>query len=177
MVPINFVIIFLLTAIFLEDMCSRLVHWFWFPALAFLLLFSRYNLGESIEVIGTAFGFNLLYIGVQFAVLTFYFWFKNRQLVNITREKIGWGDILFFVCLACYFNPVGFILFNIASLLLVIVFSVVIAKFSPPSARAIPLAGWQAVLFGLTFSMVWLHPYYCTQFNTWFNNQLLDGIS
>jgi hypothetical protein len=177
MVSINFVIVFLLTVIFLEDMSSRLVHWFWFPALAFFLVIYRYKSGEPIDTIGAAIGFNLLYILLQLTVLTFYFWLKNRRLVNITREMIGWGDILFFICLACYFTPLSFILFNIASLLLVIIISALVATFKARSVGTIPLAGWQAVFFGLIISVFWVHPQYSVQFNTWLDNQLLYGFS
>ncbi len=55
--------------------------------------------------------YNLSYLVLLFILLTIYFSFKNRNLVNILDRYLGWGDVLVLIALCSAFIPIGFVLF------------------------------------------------------------------
>jgi len=138
-----------------QDMRYRAVYWICFPVLSVLLFFLKKEYaGFSIALTESCYG--LLFIGAQVFLLWLYFSMKNKRLVNITRNYLGLGDILFLLAIAFYLSPVNYILFYVGSLIIVLLYTltqhVLLKKVNPE----IPLAGLQALILGvvLIFSII-----------------------
>ena len=148
----------LLAGITLEDLRSRAVHWYLFPLLAVSLCAIRLYNHQSLWQVLTDMGLNLLLTGLQLGLVTAYFSWKNRQLINITRSLLGWGDILLVGCLAVALPLPLFLIFYILSLVAVLVFWFIYQAARRSTSPAIPLAGLQALLFAALLVTGWLNP-------------------
>lgn len=62
---------------------------------------------------------------------------------------LGWGDVLFVGCLACFCSPLHFIGFYMGSLLVVLVCWGSYQLITPGKNSTIPLAGLQALLLAV----------------------------
>jgi len=138
---IQILIILVLSAIFFQDLKSRSVYWFWFPVLVCLFFIDGHPVHEwrSTSV-------SLLFIGVQLLLVTLYFSVKQQQWVDISKELLGWGDILFLVSTAFYLSVLNYLLFYISSLIIICAFVLVKRIFSGKNNQQIPLAGLQALI-------------------------------
>lgn len=145
---------FALLAVFFQDRRYRAVYWWMYPILTILLLFLK-NEHITWPLILEDGLYNLVFIGLQLFVLSLYFSFKNKKLINITQGYIGWGDILFFVALAFYLSPFNFAVFYLSSLIVIIFFLIISGKYKSDTSYQIPLAGWQSVLFLLMLLLQW----------------------
>ena len=137
-------IILLLLSIIWQDFKSFGLYWFILPLLIilfFLRLWHIAGLEQGIQYIII----NLLFVVSQFSIVYFYFVLKNRKLIPEIDKYIGWGDILFFVCLSFAFSPLNFIFFYIISLIITLIIYGFLYLFSGV-VRKIPLAGLQALL-------------------------------
>jgi hypothetical protein len=94
-------------------------------------------------------GYALTFLSLQLLILSIYFSAKHKKLVNITREYLGWGDILFLLSLVFYLSPGNYVFFYIASLILVLFYVLLINLTSDEADKHIPLAGLQAALLGV----------------------------
>ncbi|MBS7565382.1 hypothetical protein KHS38_13300 [Mucilaginibacter sp. Bleaf8] len=148
----------MLLMITIEDMRSRSVHWFWFPALAIGLAALRGQQGQSIKEIGSSLAITFSFLAVQLLLVTAYFSVKHRQLVNIANGMLGWGDILFLLSVAFYMPILHYMAFYIISLIIVLLASFIYMQISGKKQLAIPLAGGQAILFALLLICSWLLP-------------------
>jgi hypothetical protein len=99
-------------------------------------------------------GYNMAFLLVQFLLLAVYFSVRAGTIVNITSGYLGWGDILFLLCIAFYLSPINYFVFYILSLLLVLMLVLISTSLSKRS-KTIPLAGLQAFLFALVFIADW----------------------
>jgi len=144
----NFLLIFfilvILVLIFLQDLKERAVSWYFFPMLFILVILYRLPAGGLDRIIECT-GINALFLLVQLIMVSLYFSIKRRELVNITREYLGFGDILFLLVITPLFTPVLYMLFYLSSLLLIVVV-VVLMKMVKDYQKTIPLAGLQALL-------------------------------
>lgn len=78
---------------------------------------------------------------IQFAIIAVYFkWVRGMQSTAV----IGVGDILFYFCLTPFMSVPTFIMFNIASLLVVIILFIFLRKQLKMLKDSIPLAGIQS---------------------------------
>ncbi|MGV8879641.1 MAG: hypothetical protein ACOH2A_11485 [Sphingobacteriaceae bacterium] len=150
-------IMMVLAGIAVQDLKSRSVYAFWFPAL--LLLFACEQLShQSILQIAKPVLINLAFLLLQFLLLSLYFSAKNRKWVNITSGLLGFGDIFFLVCIAFFLSVLNFVLFYVLSLLLILLCWLIWMWLPGAKNRHIPLAGLQAILFGLVFIVDWFLP-------------------
>ncbi len=160
----------ILGVIFVQDTRSRSVHWLLFPALAVLFVAAGLLQHHSfLQLLQTAL-INILFLVVQFLLVSVYFFSKQKRWVNITAELIGWGDILLLLCVCFYLPVLNYLFFYIASLIMVLVVWIALQAVSRQRNEHIPLAGLQA-LFLLLFLIVnrfWLH-YHLTD-DAWLSN-------
>ncbi|WMJ72536.1 hypothetical protein RCC89_05085 [Cytophagaceae bacterium ABcell3] len=124
-----------------QDFKYRAVYWILFPILAFLLVLAE-AIDGKVYLLASNFGINLLYLIIVYSLVTIYFSFKRRKLINLAHNLIGAGDLLFFLIVAMCFSPVNFILFFNVSLVSVFLLVLILPRLS----NSIPLAGLQGVL-------------------------------
>ena len=146
----------LLSLIAYQDFKDRLVSWYLFPLLFGFLAYKGIRHLLVVEFLEYAV-VNLAFLILQFAMGTIYVSIKQRQLVNITKQWIGWGDVLFLVALCVAFSPLNFFVFYLASLIGVIGIALIQKVFTKNEEPLIPLAGIMAVfmviILGLNLSV------------------------
>jgi len=136
---VRIAILALLALVFAQDMRSRAVYWLLFPVLTALFIVLT---GFSVVAV-----INIVFLLVQFLLVSAYFSIKKRRWVNVMKGLLGWGDMLFLLSIAFYLSVLNFIFFYIASLLFVLLFA---ARY-----KHIPLAGLQALLFAVLLTTDW----------------------
>lgn len=129
-----------------QDYKFRGVSWFLFPVLMFLACTELF-VTNRMEFFLFILGINLSFLLILLLTVSLYFSTKNKKLVNIADTYLGWGDILFFVVLAFLFSPLNFMLFLVASFIVVIGLVLIRRNL----ANNIPLAGIQACLLIILF--------------------------
>lgn len=169
MLLIKTLIVIILVMIFVEDMRSRAVHWYWFPLLVVALLFlkSQETNNSWKEIIVNSPLLNAAFLTAQLILLTLYFSIKEKKLVNITKGLLGWGDILFLLCIAAYASPINFIIYHVLSLVIVLLLWAVYSLLSKKQHQHIPLAGLQACIFAVTILFSWIIPFSLTNDDVW----------
>jgi inner membrane protein involved in colicin E2 resistance len=163
---IKFLIVLCSLVIFIQDLKFRGVSWILFPII--FILCSIYNFIQlpALELVCN-FGYNLIFLTILFFFVMIYFSIKNRKFVNITKELIGAGDLLFFVCLSALFSPINFILFFISSLLIITLVSGLIILIIKNKKLQIPLAGLQAIFLGILIMITHCIPYILINKDEW----------
>ena len=147
-------ILFCLAFLFYQDWRHRAVYWLVFPVMLVLLgglSFSDSTLSSVSEYLI----FNTGFLISQLILLTIYFSVKEKRLVNISRNHLGWGDILFLFCLCFYLSPVNYLFFYISSLFLLAVCAIVLVMRNGDRQVQIPLAGLQGLFFMLFLAADW----------------------
>ncbi len=129
-----------------QDFASRKVLFILMPIL-FSLLIYRGIIENEFKVILTNTAINLIFILIQFLILTIYFSLKNKKFLNIIDNYIGIGDLLMFIVLSCCFAVFNFIVFIILSLSLLLLIYTFGILFKKIENKKIPLAGFLAVVF------------------------------
>lgn len=157
MVFIQIGIMIVLAGIAFQDLKSRSVYAFWFPALAAGFICYRLLLPHNDEPLFTVIGTNLVFLFLQFLLVSAYFSFKQRQWVNITSGLLGWGDILFLISTAFFLSVINFLLFYVLSLIVVLITWLAWLQLSGTKNRHTPLAGLQAILFAAVLSADWFY--------------------
>lgn len=142
-------IIIILFGIIFQDFKSRSVYALWFPALIILFIINHLILKQSINDIGETALINLSFLGLQFLMVTVYFSLKQRSRINITEKYLGWGDILFLICITFYLSTFNFLLFYILSLFITLIAWIIWIKTTQSRDKRVPLAGFQAALLTL----------------------------
>lgn len=138
------VLIVWLLLLFAQDMRWRAVYWWMYPVLTILFIFDRLSGVTSLSILIDT-GWNLVFLTAQFLLLSLYIRIRNRRWTNLTREYIGWGDILFLLCLGCYLPPINYLIFYMLSLSIILVFSMSVIAIKRQEWK-IPLAGLQAMI-------------------------------
>lgn len=155
LIVVRLFVLSLLGLVAAEDFRSRAVHWVLFPLLLFafgaLLVINHRDFYLASEPIVTNFYFLILVLGI----VTAYFSWKAGRFVRLTETMIGWGDLFFFLTIACYLSVFNFLLFFIVSLLIVCIFWLPCNLFLKSKADDIPLAGCQAFLLLLFLAGDW----------------------
>ena len=127
-----------LVPIVYEDFRYRAIHWIWIALLILILL-----MGGPVE--SKALLSNFSFIGIQLFLLTIYFSIKHRQWINITRDYLGIGDILFFIPLCFLFSPDGLILFFVSSMILSLIGALFFISLKRTTCFTVPLAGCMSI--------------------------------
>lgn len=139
-------IIILLSMVIIQDFRFRAVSWIIFPIL-FMLGIWILILNNGKELGGKNILFNLGFIAAQYLILTLYFSARRNKLILITREYIGWGDILFLFSISPLFSFPGFVFYLVSSLIFTLVVfgiaKILISGFE--RNNPIPLAGSLAI--------------------------------
>jgi hypothetical protein len=147
---LQILIVLTLLWIIMQDFRYRAVYWFLFPLLAVSLFVYKTLLWQSILTPATDVLYNMGFLFAQLFLLSAYFSFRQKRWVNITRELLGWGDILFLTSVAFYCGALTYVAFYVGSLFSVVVIWV-IWKAVASKEKQIPLAGLQALLFCVLF--------------------------
>lgn len=162
-----------LVAIFVQDMTTRSVYWLLFPLLTGSLLALRS--AESAAVTGKAILVNYGFLLVQLSLVSVYFSLKRGRWVNITNDLLGWGDVLFLACIACYLSVLNFLFFYMTSLTLAVFFGLILQLRGDSKKQLlvnsnvlkIPLAGLQSLLFGLFLTLDWWNLHFDATSDNW----------
>jgi hypothetical protein len=153
---LNFLIIACLWMVFMQDIRFRAVSWLFFPVLASLYVTHGLVSGTYLKEILFNTALNAAFLLVVFILVWLYISLRRRRFVHIPDKLIGWGDILFLLCICFYFPLLNFILFYVASLLIIIVLWIIWIKFRPRVAnRHVPLAGLQALILSVFLIIDW----------------------
>ena len=145
-----------LIIICVQDFRHRQVTWFLFPLVLSSLVLSNNEL-YNLRIILENWFYNIILIIVFLSVLLITFWLKylliNRNkelngkmqiiLKKMFSEKLGIGDVLFFVVAATMFSPINFIIYLTGSFLLILLIT---ALGKTLKNRTIPLAGYMACI-------------------------------
>lgn len=131
--------------IFVQDMKGRAVYWFLFPLLACLFILLRLQVSPFDRIVGSLWP-NIIFVSVMLIFLSAYISVKHKKFINITKDMLGWGDILFWFAICFYLSPFNYILFYIVSLIIVLLIWIVTLFFNKKNVF-IPLAGLQAIIF------------------------------
>jgi len=125
-------------------------------AFIFSIVGSIYSNGWLVSLYNA--GINSLFVGIQMGLITLYFSLRSKKPVNIFRDHLGMGDLLFFAVLVFCFSPVNFILFIILSGILVLLFYLRSKK-----EVLIPLAGCLAfflvIILFFSVALTIINPY------------------
>lgn len=149
-----------------QDIRYRAVYWICFPVLCVLLFFLKENhSGIKDSLTDTVYG--MLFFGAQLLLLWIYFSIKHKKSVNITRQYLGWGDILFLIVITFYLSPVNYILFYVGSLILVLIYTLTRQFLIQKDNPEIPLAGLQALLLGIALIFSLIQPHLQLYNDTW----------
>jgi hypothetical protein len=130
----------------IQDFKERLITVWIFPALIVLFICYRFSSGKKLSEILMYSAINTCFILVQFGTIFCYYSLKEKKAVNIFSEKIGMGDLLFFIAITPLFHPVNFIFFLTLALFIILV---IIAIFGRTKLHTIPLAGAMGIFIGL----------------------------
>ncbi|MCH5718193.1 hypothetical protein MKP07_19360 [Niabella hibiscisoli] len=93
------------------------------------------------------------------STLLVYYRFKQGSFKEVINQKLGMGDVVFWIAITPLFSLFNFILFFIASLLIVLIIMLIRVAYKKP-VTLIPLAGYQAlvlvaiILSNLLFSII-----------------------
>lgn len=140
---LKIVLILLLFSVFYQDIKYRAVYWVLFPILLILQFFIAVTY-YSLQLVLVNGMYNLIFIAIQFLLITVYFSLKNKKLINITTNYLGWGDIIFLLVISFSFSPLNYLLFYITSLCLILIISLMVSFKSKNQPFQIPLAGLQS---------------------------------
>jgi hypothetical protein len=140
------VVLLLLAVIVYQDFVSRAVSVWCFLLLAICFVYHHIS-SSSLEQFALNVMVNVGFCVVQFLVLTIYFSIKNSQLVNITDNMLGLGDMVMLLVLCFVFTPLLFLVFFSTSMIM----AVVTGLYFHRKKQTIPLAGIQSVVL-----MVWI---------------------
>nr|WP_315422888.1 hypothetical protein [uncultured Pedobacter sp.] len=150
-------ILMVLAGMVYQDLKYRGIYWWMFPALLLLLAISTIQvLGFSVMMAQVA--KSLIFLGLQFLVLTAYISIRQKKLTNIFEGFFGLGDLLFLVAISFGFSFLNYVLFYLLSLMVVVIFSAIFGVDSKLHGKKIPLAGYQALLLILLTAGSWYTP-------------------
>jgi hypothetical protein len=151
--------------LFIQDFRHR--HVSGYLILCLILLFGGFSF-----YMGSDFGSYLNLLCINFSLLLFvtsmvlfYFCVLRRYSIKEITRLIGKGDVLFIFTLLFIFSPVNFILFNIISYIVSLLYFTAIRLIKKEKEIQIPLAGIMSVLLIPIVILSW----YC--FVDWFKNE------
>lgn len=137
---LRLLICLVLILIMIQDFRFRAVHWLLFPLLLILIIADSLFISRIQNYLASIF-INLLIISIQGMLLIAYYKIRGTDLSNIIRRKIGMGDLLFVLIMACAFSWSTFLLYYITGLFFTLITWVTIKRFSNIRSNLVPLAG------------------------------------
>lgn len=151
---LDILISFTLILIIYQDFKERSVYTVIF-LVALVLVITKAVVIINISEFLLYFGSNILILLIILSFVTLYFSLKKKKIVNITKNEMAWGDILFYIILCACFSTVNFIIFYILSLFITLLIILLISLTGNDMRKSIPLAGILSAIFLLinTFSV------------------------
>jgi hypothetical protein len=107
---------------------------------------------------------------IQLLLVSAYFSVRQKSLVNITNELLGWGDILLLLSAAFYLSVLNFIFFYLISLMMSLAIWLIWQVLSGKKDTKIPLAGLQAIGLVLFLMSDWYGLHFNAADDTWLLN-------
>jgi small-conductance mechanosensitive channel len=142
--------------VFVQDIRFRAVSWLFFPVLALLYVIHGLVSGLYLKEVLFNTALNVAFLLVVFIMVWLYISLRKRRFVHLPDKFIGWGDILFLLCICFYFTLLNFILFYVVSLLVIVVLWLIWITIRPRVAdRHVPLAGLQALILSVVLMIDW----------------------
>lgn len=146
----------LLGVIVFQDFKYKAVSWIVFPALFLLFVLAALEQNSIVYVV-EQFLFNIVFVLFQLFMVTVYFSIKSRKIINIEKNYLGSGDILFFIVLAVSFSFLNFVFVYILSLIAVVAAYLFYQLFKKNATEQIPLAGGMAILMILCLGLKYVN--------------------
>ncbi|MGM9475195.1 hypothetical protein ACS5PU_02150 [Pedobacter sp. GSP4] len=144
--------VLVLAAMAYQDFRYRGIYWWLFPVLLFLIIAEAYLGGTVADRIRYA-AANVSFILFQVLLLSAYISLRVGRLTNIFNGYLGLGDLLYLLCISPAFPFLNYVFFYVASLMLVILLSLLFRKTAKVNGSKIPLAGYQALLLMLVLTV------------------------
>lgn len=137
-------IVFILGIIIYQDIRFRKIYWIVFPLLGTLWLSSNVvDYGLIPTLISTV--LNLLFVLLQFSILILLVRIRFNRIRGKIDEMIGWGDILFIICLCFGFPFYDFLFILISGLMFSLLIWNLYSLIKKPHPKEIPLCGIMAL--------------------------------
>jgi len=143
-------IVLVLLAIAAQDFKYRAVSWYLFPVLIAFLCAYVYPF-DVIDIV-----INIGFILLVFALLTLWFSLLHGRPLNLFKEHLGLGDVLFLLCLSVYFTPANFFLFYLCSLILICIGTGFYFLIRKAEQFTVPLAGLQGMILMILMAGGWM---------------------
>lgn len=130
----------LLLVIAVQDIRKRTIHLI-LLVLVFLfsLIINHFEKELELRFIVT----NMVFIFLNISGLFLYYIIKTKRLLNPLKDKIGLGDVIFFIAITPLFNLNVFALFFIVSLAASLLLHIFISK--KKKHQTVPLAGYLSI--------------------------------
>jgi hypothetical protein len=153
-----------------QDFSQRLISLWTIPFIFFVALYIATK-NEAWEV--SFLIFNLGFLFIQLAGVSLYFSVKHRRFINISKDYLGLGDILFFVAISPLFAPFQFCIFFIGSLIFILGAAFAYQFITKKELKTIPLAGAMSGCIG--GYLLLLNHYNYSPYNDWFLLEFIYG--
>jgi hypothetical protein len=140
------VILISLIGIGVQDYKYFAISWGWIPVLIILGIIEGSSI-LPIDVLAQDYMMSLVFVVIQMVFMTIWFSIKEKRIVNLCKEILGLGDVLFLIVLVFYFSFINYLIFVIGSTILIALGYLIKGKISVSNENRIPLAG--AMAFGL----------------------------
>lgn len=154
----------LLLFLFYQDLRYRAIYWICFPFLLVLVVLLSLEHSDLSALLFNG-GINTAFFILQLLILSMYFSIKRGKLINITKQYLGWGDVLFLIAITFCFSPLNYILFYISSLIIIMI--IALMGSSKAKEFKVPLAGLQAIIFAAFLFADWNLIYIDLASDTW----------
>lgn len=146
MTIVNILLTISLLAISVEDWKERQVSVYWFILIFLCLSFINIDLLGLREYL-KQYLVNLMFITLYFLLLQVYIVIKHQAWVWMFDKHIGYGDLVFVLCVAGYWALPIFVIFLIFSIIVALLLHLII----PSKNNTVPLAGFQSLVFLVLF--------------------------
>lgn len=157
--------IILLLIITYQDFKFNAILWYIFPLL-FLVLLSSTISKTSFSASLSLFISNFVLVLIIYLFLVVYIFIRNRKFNFKLDGFLGFGDLLFMICLTPVFSQINFISFLVFGLLISMIFSLIYVLLL--KKKLIPLAG----LLAIYYIFIFIIDYFVAGFNV-LNDQLI----
>jgi len=144
------VLLIALLGILYEDFRYRAINIGWFVLLLLGCLGKAISTDENWA---NNWFINNTFVISQLLILTLYFSIRQKQWVNLSKNYLGSGDILFIAIISVLFEPITFIRFWTWSLVIILLVSLLYNWLKPQPNFTIPLAGAWSLLLLVYFSV------------------------
>ena len=143
MIYLTVITLIILAVIVYQDFKYFGISWILFPCVLISFI-SMVMINGNINTLLLNTGFNLGFLILLSGSVMLYVYIKEKGFKNISKY-IGSGDLLFLLMVSVLLSPVNFILFNLASFMIILLVSGTVRIFRKIPQR-IPMAGFQALL-------------------------------